>query len=112
MMNEIELDDEDFLIRVKPIMSGSSWIGEVDLSIITSGKSKLGSQDYDTLSYLCQLIISAVPTMEVDDYVRDALIDSVDEYLKNMEEEEHINFTDKSGNVINIDFSTKTKGNA
>ena len=106
---------EDLLIRIKPHIKKKQWTGEIDVSIISSEDNPLNDQDFDNMMFLCELIASSIPMMEEDEYIRNALIEYAESLRNTMEEvqdEEDEPVIDKDGNVIKINFSTKTRGNA
>lgn len=109
---------EDFVIRIRPSLSpdGTQWTGEIDISIIASEDNNLGDEDYYQLMHFCKMIASTVPIMESDeklrDKVNDFVIEHVDkEYIVALEEDQP-RVVSEEGNIVRIDFSTRTKGNA
>jgi len=106
---------EDLLIRIKPHIKRKQWTGEIDVSIISSEDNPLNDQDFDNMMFLCELIASSIPIMEEDEYVRSALFEYAESYRNTMEvvdDEEDVPVVDKEGNIIKINFSTKTRGSA
>ena len=115
---------EDLLIRIKPHIKRKQWTGEIDVSIISSEDNPLNDQDFDNMMFLCELIASSIPIMEEDEYVRSALFEYAESYRNTMEVvddpqgyrpeglEEDEPVVDKEGNIIKINFSTKTRGSA
>ena len=41
----IDITDNDFLIVIRPKITDNEWVGEVDVSVVSSGKSVLGDED-------------------------------------------------------------------
>lgn len=110
------LKDEDFILRVRPETDeDGEWTGEIDLSIITQPDNRLEDEDYSQLMHFCKMLASTVPVMENNPEFREI----VHQYVMNMKDVDfNAEIEDKpkvigtDGNVVEIDFSTKTKGNA
>ena len=115
-----KLNDEDYIIRVRPFLDEEDvWSGEIDLSIITLSGNPLDDDAYHSIMHLVKMMCASVPIMEEIETIRDVM----HEYVKAMEdnadieiqlEKELENKVEKvyDGNVIKIDFSTRTKGSA
>ena len=118
MMNK--LYDEDYIIRVRPFLDEEDvWSGEIDLSIITLSGNPLDDDAYNSIMHLVKMMCASVPIMEEVETIRNVM----HEYVKSMDDEVDIeiqlekeleNKVEKvyDGNVIKIDFSTRTKGSA
>lgn len=111
MDNEMKDIEEDFHIRIRPNMDNGKWDGSIDVAIRTGKDNSLDETDFSDMMHLCHVIVASIPVMEEDDYVQNALLDYVDNYFK-YEEEQDDPIIDRDGNIIKLDFDTKTKGNA
>ena len=47
MINDKYLDDEDFVIQVKPHIDGKGWTGDVSLSIMVGKRNPLSDEDFE-----------------------------------------------------------------
>ena len=115
-----KLNDEDYIIRVRPFLDEEDvWSGEIDLSIITLSGNPLDDDAYNSIMHLVKMMGASVPIMEEGETIRNVM----HEYVKSMDDEVDIeiqlekeleNKVEKvyDGNVIKIDFSTRTKGSA
>ena len=115
-----KLNDEDYIIRVRPFLDEEDvWSGEIDLSIITLSGNPLDDDAYNSIMHLVKMMCASVPIMEEVETIRNVM----HEYVKSMDDEVDIeiqlekelqNKVEKvyDGNVIKIDFSTRTKGSA
>ena len=115
-----QINDEDFIIRVRPFVDEEGvWSGEVDLSIITLPGNPLDDDAYYNIMHLVKMMCASLPIMEEIETIRDVM----HKYVKAMEDDVDIeirlekeleNKVEKvyDGNVIKIDFSTRTKGAA
>jgi len=109
------LKDEDFLIQVTPsLTSDSSWDGNVLINIATSGKNPLNKKDMNDLWHLCRMMCSVIPLMQEDS----DLMYVLDEYAHNTKDfnskdtKDTLTIESKQGNVIKLNFNSKTGGNA
>ena len=115
-----QINDEDYIIRVRPFVDEEGiWSGEIDLSIITLPGNPLDDDAYHSIMHLVKMMCASVPIMEEIETIRDVM----HEYVKSMNDDVDIeiqlekeleNKVEKvyDGNVIKIDFSTRTKGSA
>ena len=115
-----KLNDEDYIIRVRHFLDEEDvWSGEIDLSIITLSGNPLDDDAYNSIMHLVKMMCASVPIMEEVETIRNVM----HEYVKSMDDEVDIeiqlekeleNKVEKvyDGNVIKIDFSTRTKGSA
>jgi len=114
-----ELQEEDFLIRVRPFANDDGkWSGEVDISIMIQPENPLDEDDYVNLMHFTKMMCASVPVMEevpelrniVNEYVLNVLDNELD---INVELEDSYGVEKEyDGNVVHINFSTKTRGNA
>ncbi len=119
-MNDSEniehLDESDFVIRVRPVKDkDNEYTGEANFSVITSSDSLLPKALYKDIEFVVKCMLSAVPLMEQDEEFRHFVCNYVDNYFEYEFDERDYDgptITDVDGNVITIDFSTRTKGNA
>jgi len=110
------LEEDDFVIRIRPSILGNEWSGNVDISIITSSKNSLSDDSYGQLLHLCKMICATVPIMEQDndlgEFVSDWVVANIDNMEYEFEEEKTVEITHEGGNVVRLNFGTPTKGNA
>ena len=107
---------EDFIIRIRPYIDREgSWNGDIDVAIITQPENNLEDEDYFQVMHFCKMIASSIPVMELNEDFRELVHDYVVEKVDNntkVEVEDKPKVLSKDGNVVEIDFKTKTKGNA
>jgi hypothetical protein len=114
-----EIQDEDYLIRVRPFANDDGeWSGEVDISIMTQPDNPLNDDDYNQLMHFTKMMCAAVPVMEQVEEVRKLIHEYVMEVLDNemefqveLEEKAQVEKT-YDGNVVHLQFNTSTKGTA
>jgi len=117
-MNEDQIEDEDFVIRVRPFTQGEDWTGEIDISIISSPANTLNDESYGQLMHFCKMMCSTVPIMEQDETIRNLVHTYVMEVVDNemdieVELEEEVGVEKRyDGNVVHLTFNTKTGGSA
>lgn len=118
-MIQQNLNDEDYLIRVRPSYDEDGvWTGEIDLSVITSPGNPLCDEDYWQMIHFCKMMCASVPVMEENEQIRNIVSDYVDntfdnEYEVSVQLEDDVKpTTSTEGNVITLDFGTKTEGNS
>ena len=116
-MEHMQIDEEDFVIRVRPSMSGDEWTGEIDISIISQGGNPLNDESYGQVMHFCKMMCATVPIMEADETIRNMVHTYVMEVVDNetdyvLEEDEDIIVTKEDGNVVHLSFGSKTKGSA
>jgi len=107
---------EDFIIRIRPYIDREgSWNGDIDVAIITQPENNLEDEDYFQVMHFCKMIASSIPVMELNEDFRELVHDYVVEKVDNnteVEVEDKPKVLSENGNVVEIDFKTKTKGNA
>lgn len=116
-MEHMQIDEEDFVIRVRPSMSGDEWTGEIDISIISQGGNPLNDESYGQVMHFCKMMCATVPIMEADETIRNMVHTYVMEVVDNetdyvLEEDEDVIVTKEDGNVVHLSFGSKTKGSA
>ena len=118
-MSKAEYDSikpEDFIIRVRPFRDSEGvWNGEIDMAIVTQPENDLDDDDYFQMMHFCKMLASTIPVMEVNEDFRELVhnyvIERVDrEYEVELEDKPKV--VGEDGNVIKIDFGTKTEGSA
>ena len=82
-MEHLEIEDRDFVIRVRPTTSGDEWTGEIDISIISQGGNTLNDESYGQLMHFCKMMCSTVPIMEHDETIRNMVHTYVMEVVDN-----------------------------
>ena len=114
-----EVNEEDFLIRVRPFANDEGrWSGEVDISIMAMPGNPMDDEDYYQVMHFAKMMCASVPVMEeveelrniVHEYVTKVLDTEMDIDVE-LEEEAGV---EKSydGNVVHLSFNTKTGGSA
>ena len=121
MMDKLakEVNNEDLLIRVRPFADDDGkWSGEVDISIMAMPDNPLDDEDYYQVMHFAKMMCAAVPVMEevknlrniVHEYVT-KVIDNEDDIDVELEEEMGVEKT-YDGNVVHLNFNSRTKGSA
>ena len=114
-----EVNEEDFLIRVRPFSNDEGrWSGEVDISIMAIPDNPLDDEDYYNVMHFTKMMCASVPVMEeveelrniVHEYVT-KVIDTEMDIDVELEEESGVEKT-YDGNVVHLNFNTKTGGSA
>ena len=115
-MKQESIDREDFMLRIRPtIDNDGSWNGEIDVSIISQPDNTLSDEDYFQVMHFCKMIASTIPVMEMHDDFRNLVHKFVEERVDrhyDVELENKPTITIEEGNVVRINFDSKTKGNA
>ncbi len=114
-----EVNEEDFLIRVRPFADDDgAWSGEVDISIMAMPDNPLDDDDYYKVMHFAKMMCASVPVMEESEELRDIVHEYVVNVLDNemeidveLEEEVGVEKT-YDGNIVHINFNTKTGGSA
>ena len=114
-----EVNEEDFLIRVRPFADDEGgWSGEVDISIMAMPDNPLDDDDYYKVMHFAKMMCASVPVMEESEDLRDIVHEYVVNVLDNemeidveLEEEVGVEKT-YDGNIVHINFNTKTGGSA
>lgn len=105
-----DINPEDFLIQVKPMLNPAKrWTGEVDVSVVSAKENPMNDEDYYGVLEFCRIICASIPMMEKDEDIRTRALD----YLKLQDELEKIKdkpkIIDKQDNVIVVSFDKKKK---
>ena len=112
------INEDDFLIRVRPFRdSTGKWTGDIDLSIVTLPDNDMDDDDYSQIIHMCTMVASTVPLMENDEALRNMIHEYVEEmfdteYEPVLESKKTDVVVEQEGNVLTIDFNSKTKGSA
>ena len=114
-----EISEEDFIIRVKPFANDDgAWPGEEDISIMAMPNNPLEDDDYTKVMHFTKMMCAAVPVMEevtdLRDVVHEYVVNVIDREMEisvELEEEAGVEKT-YDGNVIHLNFNTKTGGSA
>jgi len=119
--NEIveQLSEDDFLIRVRPYMDeDGEWSGEIDLSVIALPNNPLNDESYFQIMHFCKMMCATIPIMEQSEEIRNIVHEYVLNVIDNemqvdvqLEEEMGVEKT-YDGNVVHLNFNTKTGGSA
>lgn len=114
-----EVNEEDFLIRVRPFSNDEGrWSGEVDISIMAMPDNPLDDEDYYNVMHFTKMMCASVPVMEeveelrniVHEYVT-KVIDTEMDIDVELEEECGVEKT-YDGNIVHLNFNSKTGGSA
>lgn len=113
------LKDEDFVIRIRPFADeDGQWSGEIDISIMAFPKNPMDDEDYGNVMHFVKMMCATVPLMEQQEEMRNAVHDYVMNVIDNemeidveLEEEVGVEKT-YDGNIVHINFNTKTGGSA
>ena len=116
-MDHMQIDEEDYVIRVRPSLSGEEWTGEIDISIISQSGNPLNDESYGQVMHFCKMMCATVPIMEADETIRNLVHTYVMEVVDNdtdyvLEEDDDVIVTKEDGNVVHLSFGSKTKGSA
>lgn len=114
-----EIQDEDFVIRIRPFADDDGrWTGEIDVSIMAFPENPMDDDDYGQVMHFAKMMCATVPIMEESKEIRDIAHDYVMEVIDNemdisveLEEETCVEKT-YDGNIIHLNFNSKTGGSA
>ena len=113
------INDEDFIIRIRPFADDDGkWTGEVDISVMAFPDNPVDEDDYDQIMHFCKMMCASVPIMqeskELRDLTHEYVINFVDTEMEidvELEEEVGVEKT-YDGNIIHLNFNSKTGGSA
>ena len=119
MTDRMTIDDEDFIIRIRPsVEDGGEWTGEIDISIISQPDNPLNDEGYGQIMHFCKMICATVPIMEQEESIRNIVHEYVTKVIDNemdidveLEQEMGVQ-KEYDGNVVHLNFNTKTGGSA
>ena len=115
-----EIQDEDFVIRIRPFADDDGrWTGEIDVSIMAFPENPMDDDDYGQVMHFAKMMCATVPIMEESKEIRDIAHDYVMEVIDNemdisVELEEEAAGVEKTydGNIVHLNFNSKTGGSA
>ena len=117
MMDRIQ--DEDFIIRVRPFADDDGeWSGEIDISIMAFPDNPMTDDDYGNVMHFCKMMCATVPIMEQEESIRNIVHEYVMKVIDNemeidVELEEKVGVEKEyDGNIVRLNFNTKTGGSA
>jgi hypothetical protein len=115
--NFFEINDNDFVVRIRPTVVDSEWTGEIDVAIMTSGDCDLDDESYSQMMHFTKMMCATVPLMELNSQMRELAHAFVMEHVDTdpspvIEEESQLVVTKEDGNVVHLNFGTRTKGSA
>lgn len=113
------INDEDFIIRIRPFANDDGkWTGEVDISVMAFPDNPVDDEDYEQLMHFCKMMCASVPIMQESKELRDLTHEYVINYVDTemeidveLEEEVGVEKT-YDGNIVHLNFNTKTGGSA
>lgn len=101
----IAVKPNDFVIRISPhVDDDDSWTGDIDISTVTTDDNVLDYHDFQHLSLLTDMLISAIPLMETDMEVRKKLFKMAQLTFDTDEEIPKSRVKERSENVIKVNF--------
>lgn len=111
-----EFDDDDYVVRVRPTVVNNEWTGEIDIAIVTSADNSLNDESYSQMMHFTKMMCATVPLMEANEdmrnYVHTYVMEEIDNIMEPVVEEQEVTVTQEDGNVIRLNFGTRTKGSA
>jgi len=100
----LEFAPNDFIVRISPIIdTNGTWTGELEIGTCTTDENNLSDGDYVNLMQLTQMLLSAIPAMEDDEYIRDTLYKLANSVVEK-EEAPQRKLESIDGNIINVKF--------
>ena len=113
---ELQIDEGDFVIRVRPTEVDGEWTGEIDISIISQAGNPLDDEGYTQVMHFCKMMCATVPLMEADEGLRNLVhsyvMEVVDREDEDVVDDDGVIITKEDGNVVHLSFGSKTKGSA
>jgi len=111
-----EFDDDDYVVRVRPTVVNNEWTGEIDIAIVTSADNSLNDESYSQMMHFTKMMCATVPLMEANEdmrnFVHTYVMEEIDNIMEPVVEEQEVTVTQEDGNVIRLNFGTRTKGSA
>ena len=122
MTEETKKEHSSFAVAIGPEFNEEGkWTGAVQASLEETLNDDLNIDELTQIRTVCGMMASTLTLMEADpdflDYIREYFVENfaemVEDFIEDIEESEggKPNFT-KDGNVITLDFNTKTFGSA
>lgn len=114
MINDKYLDDEDFVIQIKPHIDDKGWTGDVSLNIMVGKKNPLNDDDFESMLNFTRQICATVPLMEHNKIFRDAVEAEANKHLPiedvfDIPSKPTSKVDKEEDNVIHITFGRDTK---
>ena len=114
MISDKYLDDEDFVIQIKPHLDAKGWTGDVSLNIMVGKDNPLSDDDFEAMLNLTRQICSTVPLMEHNKLFRDAVEAEANKHLPiedvfDIPSKPDSKIEKEEDNVIHITFGRETK---
>ena len=81
MINDKYLEEEDFVIQIKPHIDSKGWTGDVSLSIMVGKRNPLNDEDFEAMLNFTRQICATVPLMEHNKIFRDAVEEEANKHL-------------------------------
>ena len=100
----------DFGIRIRPVMDGDKWTGELMFALLADNKNTLDPIIMEQIIYIQHLMCSSYYVMRNDPLIFKQLEEfaiQLSEVASRYKSEPEI--TKREDNVVHIDFKTKTK---
>ena len=100
----------DFGIRIRPVMDGDKWTGELTFALLSDNKNTLDPIIIEQIVYLQHLMCSSYYVMRNDPLIFKQLEEvaiQLSEVASRYKSEPEV--TKREDNVVHIDFKTKTK---
>ena len=94
----LEFDPNDFIVD-----TNGTWTGELEIGTCTTDENNLSDGDYVNLMQLTQMLLSTIPAMEDDEYIRDTLYKLANSVVEK-EEAPQRKLESIDGNIINVKF--------
>jgi len=98
----INFDPNDFIIRISPVMEDGVWNGDINVGQVTTDLNNLSDTEYTHLSILTDMLVSAIPLMELDNEFRQKLYKLAMEQFGDDSTKPVI--TERKGNVVKVNF--------
>tara|TARA_R100001510_G_scaffold51163_1_gene50754 strand:+ start:788 stop:1144 length:357 start_codon:yes stop_codon:yes gene_type:complete len=118
-MSKVEdIQEGDFVIRVRPTEDDGEWTGEIDISIISQADNPLDDESYGQVMHFCKMMCATVPIMEQDETIRNLVHEYVMKVVDNdagidVELEKELGVEKEyDGNVVHLTFNSRTGGSA
>ena len=100
----------DFGIRIRPVMDGDKWTGELMFALLADNKNTLDPIIMEQIIYIQHLMCSSYYVMRNDPLIYKQLEEfaiQLSEVASKYKSEPEV--TKREDNVVHIDFKTKTK---
>ena len=98
----INFNPNDFIINISPIMENGKWTGDIDVGQITTDENSLDKEDYSYLSVLTDMVMCAIPLMEIDSEYRKKLYALA---IEQFGDDNKPRIKERKGNVVKVNFN-------